>query len=52
MQGSLTGGRGDDVFNYESLEDSTINATDVIEDFESGSDQIALSSDVLNIKMN
>jgi Ca2+-binding RTX toxin-like protein len=39
----LNGGYGNDSFNFLSLEDSSINVTDTIEDFEQGSDKINLS---------
>lgn len=39
----LIGGSGEDSFNFTSLEDSTINVTDLIKDFEQGSDIIDLS---------
>ncbi|EAW30848.1 hypothetical protein GP2143_02954 [marine gamma proteobacterium HTCC2143] len=39
----LSGGSGADSFNYSSLEDSSINVMDEIEDFEQGSDKINLS---------
>jgi Ca2+-binding RTX toxin-like protein len=39
----LTGGAGNDSFIYNSLEDSSINNSDQIQDFEQGNDQIDLS---------
>ena len=39
----LNGGSGSDSFDFSSLEDSSINAMDEIEDFEQGSDKINLS---------
>ncbi len=39
----LYGGSGSDSFDYSSLEDSSINVTDEIEDFEQGVDKINLS---------
>ncbi|MEM8837211.1 MAG: calcium-binding protein, partial [Pseudomonadota bacterium] len=40
----LTGGSGSDVFRYDLLSDSTINATDVITDFDRSADVIDLSA--------
>jgi Ca2+-binding RTX toxin-like protein len=40
---TLVGGEGDDSFDFSSLEDSSINATDLITDFEQGFDIINLS---------
>ncbi|MEM8794323.1 MAG: M10 family metallopeptidase C-terminal domain-containing protein [Pseudomonadota bacterium] len=40
----LTGGSGEDVFRYDLLSDSTINATDVITDFDRSADVIDLSA--------
>ncbi|MEM8837214.1 MAG: M10 family metallopeptidase C-terminal domain-containing protein [Pseudomonadota bacterium] len=40
----LTGGSGEDVFRYDLLSDSTINATDVITDFDRSVDVIDLSA--------
>ena len=39
----LSGGMGSDSFDFSSLEDSSINVTDEIEDFEQGIDKINLS---------
>ena len=39
----LYGGSGADSFDFSSLEDSSINAIDTIEDFEQGTDKINLS---------
>ena len=39
----LNGGSGSDSFDFSSLSDSSINATDLIEDFEQGFDKINLS---------
>ena len=39
----LFGGQGEDYFDFSSLEDSSINAVDEIEDFEHGSDKIDVS---------
>lgn len=39
----LNGGEGNDSFDFSSLEDSSINAMDEIEDFEQGNDKINLS---------
>jgi Ca2+-binding RTX toxin-like protein len=39
---SLTGGRGNDIFRYTAVTDSTPNAYDVINDFTTGSDLIDL----------
>ena len=40
----LNGGQGNDSFDFSSLEDSSINASDLIEDFEQGNDKIDLSA--------
>ena len=42
-QDILIGGSGEDSFDFSSLEDSSINAIDTIEDFEQGIDKINLS---------
>lgn len=39
----LAGGVGEDSFDFSSLEDSSINASDYVEDFEQGLDKINLS---------
>ncbi|MDB2550862.1 M10 family metallopeptidase C-terminal domain-containing protein, partial [Rickettsiales bacterium] len=49
---TLIGGSGDDSFNYSSLEDSSINATDIIEDFEQGSDKINVSGIAENLSFD
>ncbi|AKP33562.1 M10 family metallopeptidase C-terminal domain-containing protein [Yersinia aleksiciae] len=39
----LWGGKGQDIFSYRNINDSTLNAADTIYDFESGLDKIDLS---------
>ncbi|MFT6331970.1 MAG: Ca2+-binding RTX toxin-like protein [Lentimonas sp.] len=48
----LNGGFGNDTFIYASLEDSSINASDIIQDFEQGADQIDLSQIEDNLSFN
>jgi Ca2+-binding RTX toxin-like protein len=40
----FTGGEGEDSFDFNNLEDSTINKTDIITDFTQGEDKINLSN--------
>ncbi len=48
----MNGGVGKDQFDFSSLEDSSINAIDIIEDFEHGIDKINLSKIEENLSFN